>query len=259
MAKRSNQVHFDPSLATSTNTSANEQTRQSADKKRVSPDEQTNIANRANQSKIQLNPTDLSHISYSLGSANADHSTPFESGALHGALNGGRSEKTSNRPHADNWPSNIDFRSLLSGAELRNLDLLQLLNDPSVRDWLTETIYPDHVGYGATAGIQSSNQKLEMLLISFSPSLSQVHFGLLSVIKHYWKVLFSVDLPRTSAHYHPQQVDKYARVFVPLLYLLWLAVYVMLLVRNMDIDNKATLENIFAYKEREKETRRPDS
>lgn len=155
VAKRSNQVHFDPSLATSTTTSANEQTRQSADKKRVSPDEQTNIANRANQSKIQLNPTDLSHISYSLGSANADHSTPFESGALHGALNGGRSEKTSNRPHADNWPSNIDFRSLLSGAELRNLDLLQLLNDPSVRDWLTETIYPDHVGYGATAGIQS--------------------------------------------------------------------------------------------------------
>ena len=97
---------------------------------------------------------------------------------------------------------------------------------------------------------EHSNVQLEKLIISFS-SLSQVHFGLLSVIKHYWKVLFSVDLPRTSAHYHSLQVDKYARVFVPLLYLLCLAIYITLLVVHMDLDNTATLENIFAYKERD--------
>ena len=134
VAKHSNQVHLDPSLWTPTGP-PNE-----PNDKLVSPGKQTTAANSANQSKIQLKPTDLSHISYSLNSpAKVNHSTPFAGQS--GPPNG----KPSNRPRPDNWPSNIDFRSLLSGAELRNLDLLRLLNDPSVRDWLTETIYPDHV------------------------------------------------------------------------------------------------------------------
>lgn len=138
-----NQVHFDPNLVTATSSPINrQQTIETNDKTRpASP--QTKLP--VNQSKLK--PTDLSHISYSLSgtpvigpTGRTDHSTPFTGGS---SSNG----KPTNRPPplSDNWPSNIDFRSLLSGAELRNLDLLRLLNDPSVRDWLTETIYPDHV------------------------------------------------------------------------------------------------------------------
>lgn len=122
----------------------------------------------------------------------------------------------------NNWSpqiADIDFRSTLSGAEIRNLDLLQLLNDQSVREWLTETIYPEHV-----------------------------NFGLVSLIKYYFKVLFAVDLPLSSPHYYSTKVDKYARVLIPFIYLLCLVIYVIVILTYMELDDEADLENIFAYK-----------
>lgn len=87
----------------------------------------------------QLNPTELNQIDYTLKSPIhleklSNPSTDFN-----------RKTKKNHRFHNKDWSSDIDFRSALSGAEIRNLDLLQLLNDQSVRDWLAETIYPDHV------------------------------------------------------------------------------------------------------------------
>lgn len=98
----------------------------------------------------QLDPTELSHINYSLSTSIQNPklendveklSPPFTFTSR--PLNA-KSNNYSPAFYNNNW-SNIDYRSALSGAEMRNLDLLQLLNDQSVRDWLAETIYPDHV------------------------------------------------------------------------------------------------------------------
>ena len=110
-------------------------------------DNELNQSNINNQSKQANKPTDLSRISYSLDSPvnKKDNLAPFDKLINKSIENADRNNR-SNLFSNDNWQtSNIDFRSALSGAEMRNLDLLQLLNDQNVRNWLTETIYPDHV------------------------------------------------------------------------------------------------------------------
>ena len=185
-SKNKNQVHFD------------------------SPDQ-------LNKSDLKLNQTDLNHINYTLESP-----VPALKNKL--AQQQFNDNRFYSSPQLDQLNSltkisNIDFRSTLSGAEIRNLDLLQLLNDQNVREWLSETIYPDHV-----------------------------NFGLISVLKHYWRILFSVDLPTSSPHYNSLKVDKYARVFIPLLYLICLSIYMIIIIKYMELDNRTELENEFTYK-----------
>lgn len=125
LAKRTgkNQVHFDSNVTYLSNGNGD----QSEDKNR---------RNQLNQLKpAELDSTELNQISYSLDSPVLNNNST--------SLNTNRSNTGSNA--FPEWSKNIDIRTALSGAEMRNLDLLQLLSDESIKNWLTEIIYPYHV------------------------------------------------------------------------------------------------------------------